>query len=58
MIIASKGTVRVKGDAASVMAEFVTIASSLMRDAGLTKDMLDLAIEIAHVNNESEKENS
>lgn len=55
MIIASKGTVRMKGDTASIMAEFVTIASMLMEEVEIKKDMLKLAIDIAYINNEAEK---
>ncbi len=58
MIIASKGIVRMKGDKSQIMAEFVTIASTLLKDADMPKDMLRLAIDIAHVNNEAEKEKS
>lgn len=49
MIIASKGTVRIKGDAAEVLAEFVTISRAIMDTAEISKDMLKQVVDIADI---------
>lgn len=47
MIIASKGSVRMKGDSADILAEFITIVWALMDEEEipcyLLKDAIDLA---------------
>lgn len=55
MIIASKGHIRIKGTTPEVMAEFVTIADSLMDDVGISPEMLRTAVDVAILNNKKEK---
>lgn len=57
MIISSKGTVRMKGDAAELLAEFSTIACAIMTEVEISKDMLKLVIDMADImkNDEQKK---
>lgn len=54
MIIASKGSVRMKGDSADVMAEFITIVWALMEEEEIPCELLKDAIDLAESSREKD----